>query len=63
MDDNNLGPKSNFIPEVIAGVKEAHSMVMDKYKTKIKNIVSGVKHTFKKGKEYGQKDILNGGDK
>ena len=63
MDDNNLGPKSNFIPEVIAGVKEAHSIVMDKYKTKIKNIVSGVKHTFKKGKEYGQKDILNGGDK
>ena len=57
MDDNNLGPKSNFIPEVIAGVKEAHSIVMDKYKTKIKNIVSGVKHTFKKGKEYGQKDI------
>jgi len=63
MADNNLGPKSNFIPEIVAGVKEAHSMVMDKYKAKIKNIVSGVKHTFKKGKEYGQKDILNGGDK
>jgi hypothetical protein len=63
MADNNLGPKSNFIPEVVAGVKEAHSMVMDKYKTKIKKIVSGVKHTFKQGKEYGQKDILNGGDK
>ena len=38
MADNNLGPKSNFIPEVIAGVKEAHGMVMEKYKTKIKKI-------------------------
>ena len=63
MDDNKLGPKRGFIPEVTAGLKEAHDMVMKKYKTKIKNIVSGVKHTFKKGKEYGQKDILNGGDK
>ena len=36
MDDNKLGPKSNFIPEVTAGLKEAHDMVMDKYKTKIK---------------------------
>ena len=63
MADNYLGPKSNFIPEVVAGVKEAHGMVMDKYKTKIKKIVSGIKHTFKQGKEYGQKDILNGGDK
>jgi hypothetical protein len=63
MADNNLGPKSNFIPEVVAGVKEAHGMVMDKYKTKIKKIVSGIKHTFKQGKEYGQKDILNEGDK
>ena len=61
MDDNKLGKDSNFIPEVIAGVKEAHSMVMDKYKTKIKKVISGVKHTFKKGKEYGEKDILNGG--
>ena len=25
MADNNLGPKSNFIPEIVAGVKEAHS--------------------------------------
>ena len=63
MADNNLGKDSGFIPEVTAGLKEAHDMVMDKYKTKIKKIVSGVKHTFKKGKEYGQKDILNGGDK
>ena len=61
MDNNKLGKDSNFIPEVIAGVKEAHGMVMDKYKTKIKKIISGVKHTFKKGKEYGEKDILNGG--
>ena len=61
MDDNKLGKDSNFIPEVIAGVKEAHDMVMDKYKTKIKKVISGVKHTFKKGKEYGEKDILNGG--
>ena len=63
MDDNKLGPKSGFIPEVTAGLKEAHSMVMDKYKRKIEKIVSGVKHTFKKGKEYGEKDILNGGEK
>ena len=63
MDDNKLGPKSNFIPEVTAGLKEAHDMVMDKYKTKIKKVISGVKHTFKKGKEYGEKDILNGGEK
>ena len=38
-------------------------MVMEKYKTKIKKVISGVKHTFKKGKEYGEKDILNGGEK
>ena len=63
MDDNKLGPKSGFIPEVTAGLKEAHDMVMKKYKTKIKKIISGVKHTFKKGKEYGEKDILNGGEK
>ena len=50
MADNNLGPKSNFIPEVIAGVKEAHGMVMDKYKTKIKKVISGVKSTFKNKK-------------
>ena len=62
MADNNLGKDSNFIPEVTAGLKEAHSMVMDKYKRKIEKIVSGVKHTFKKGKEYGEKDILNGGE-
>ena len=61
MADNNLGKDSNFIPEVTAGLKEAHGMVMDKYKTKIKKVISGVKHTFKKGKEYGEKDILNGG--
>ena len=62
MDDNKLGPKSNFIPEVTAGLKEAHGMVMNKYKTKIKNIVSGVKSTFK-NKKYGETDLLNGGDK
>ena len=60
MDDNKLGPKSNFIPEVTAGLKEAHDMVMKKYKTKIKNIVSGVKTTFK-NKKYGETDLLNGG--
>ena len=32
MDDNKLGPKSGFIPEVTAGLKEAHDMVMKKYK-------------------------------
>ena len=57
MADNNLGKDSNFIPEVTAGLKEAHGMVMDKYKTKIKKVISGVKHTFKKGKKYGEKDI------
>ena len=62
MDDNKLGPKSNFIPEVTAGLKEAHGMVMDKYKKKIKKVISGIKHTFKKGKEYGEKDILNEGN-
>ena len=62
MDDNKLGPKSNFIPEVTAGLREAHGMVMNKYKTKIKNIVSGVKSTFK-NKKYGETDLLNGGDK
>ena len=40
MDDNKLGPKSNFIPEVTAGLKEAHGILMNKYKKKIKNIVS-----------------------
>ena len=62
MDDNKLGPKSGFIPEVTAGLKEAHSMVMDKYKTKIKKTISAVKSTFKKGKDYGEKDLLNGGE-
>ena len=62
MDDNKLGPKSNFIPKVTAGLREAHGMVMDKYKTKIKKVISGVKHTFKKGKDYGEKDILNEGN-
>ena len=60
MDDNKLGKDSNFIPEVIAGVKEAHSMVMDKYKTKVKKVMSGVKSTFK-NKKYGETDLLNGG--
>ena len=60
MDNNKLGKDSNFIPEVIAGVKEAHGMVMDKYKTKIKKIMSGVKSTFK-NKKYGETDLLNGG--
>ena len=62
MDDNKLGPKRNFIPEVTAGLKEAHGMVMDKYKTKIKKVISGVKSTFK-NKKYGETDLLNGGDK
>ena len=60
MDDNKLGPKSNFIPEVTAGLKEAHDMVMKKYKTKIKKVISGVKSTFK-NKKYGETDLLNGG--
>ncbi len=60
MDNNKLGKDSNFIPEVIAGVKEAHSMVMDKYKTKVKKVMSGVKSTFK-NKKYGETDLLNGG--
>ena len=62
MDDNKLGPKSNFIPEVTAGLKEAHDMVMKKYKTKINKVISGVKSTFK-NKKYGETDLLNGGDK
>jgi hypothetical protein len=61
MDNNKLGKDSNFIPEVIAGVKEAHSMVMDKYKTKVKKVMSGVKSTFK-NKKYGETDLLNGGE-
>jgi len=60
MGNNNLGPKSNFIPEVTAGLKEAHGMVIDKYKTKVKKIISGVKTTFK-NKKYGETDLLNGG--
>ena len=63
MDDNKLVPKSGFIPEVTAGLREAHDMVMKKYKTKIKKVISGIQHTFKKGKQYGEKDILNGGEK
>ena len=62
MDDNKLGPKSCFIPEVTAGLKEAHDMVMKKYKTKINKVISGVKSTFK-NKKYGETDLLNGGDK
>ena len=62
MADNNLGKDSNFIPEVTAGLKEAHDMVMKKYKTKIKKVMSGVKSTFK-NKKYGETDLLNGGDK
>ena len=62
MADNNLGKDSGFIPEVTAGLKEAHNMVMKKYKTKIKKVISGVKSTFK-GKKYGETDLLNGGDK
>jgi hypothetical protein len=60
MDDNKLGKPSGFIPEVTAGLKEAHGMVMDKYKTKIKKVISGVKSTFK-NKKYGETDLLNGG--
>ena len=63
MDDNKLGKPSGFIPEVTAGLKEAHNMVMEKYKTKAKKVISSVKNTFKKGKNYGEKDLLNGGDK
>ena len=63
MEENKLGKKSGFIPEVTAGLKEAHDMVMKKYKTKIKKVISGIQHTFKKGKQYGEKDILNGGEK
>jgi len=62
MADNNLGKDSGFIPEVTAGLKEAHDMVMKKYKTKIKKVISGVKSTFK-DKKYGETDLLNGGDK
>ena len=62
MDNNKLGPKSGFIPEVTAGLKEAHDMVMKKYKTKINKVISGVKSTFK-NKKYGETDLLNGGDK
>ena len=62
MDDNKLGPKSNFIPEVTAGLKEAHGMVMKKYNTKINKVISGVRSTFK-NKKYGETDLLNGGDK
>ena len=62
MADNNLGKDSNFIPEVTAGLKEAHGMVMKKYKTKINKVISGVKSTFK-NKKYGETDLLNGGDK
>ena len=62
MADNNLGKDSGFIPEVTAGLKEAHDMVMKKYKTKIKKVISGVKSTFK-NKKYGETDLLNGGDK
>ena len=62
MDNNKLGKDSNFIPEVTAGLKEAHDMVMKKYKTKIKKVISGVKSTFK-NKKYGETDLLNGGDK
>ena len=63
MDDNKLGPKSNFIPEITAGLKEAHGMVMKKYKTKAEKFFSSVKSTFtKKGKKYGEKDLLNGGE-
>ena len=62
MADNNLGKDSGFIPEVTAGIKEAHDMVMKKYKTKIKKVISGVKSTFK-NKKYGETDLLNGGDK
>ena len=62
MDDNKLGPKRGFIPEVTAGLKEAHDMVMKKYKTKINKVISGVKSTFK-NKKYGETDLLNGGDK
>ena len=60
MDDNKLGKPSGFIPKVTAGLKEAHGMVMDKYKTKIKKVISGVKSTFK-NKKYGETDLLNGG--
>jgi len=63
MDDNKLGKPSGFIPKVTAGLKEAHNMVMEEYKTKAKKVISSVKSTFKKGKDYGEKDLLNGGNK
>ena len=51
----SLGPTSNFIPVIYAGTK--------KKTKKIKKVISGIQHTFKKGKQYGEKDILNGGEK
>ena len=44
-------------------LQEANKIVLDKYKTKIKNIYGGIKATFKKkNKKYGETDLLKGKD-
>jgi len=50
-------------------LKEAHKLVTDKYKKKIKNIWGGIKATpsflkkqNKKGKKYGETDLLKNKD-
>ena len=48
-------------------LQEANKIVLDKYKTKIKNIYGGIKATFKKkkiktNKVYGETNLLKGKD-
>ena len=44
-------------------LQEANKIVLDKYKTKIKNIYRGIRATFKKkNKKYGETDLLKGKD-
>jgi len=61
MGDNNLKKSGIFIYKVADDLKEANNMVIDKYKTKVKKVISGINTTFKKNKKYGETDLLNGG--
>ena len=54
---------------LIEDLKEANKLVTEKYKAKIKNIYEGIKATSsflrkqnKKGKKYGETNLLKGKD-
>ena len=47
--------KKKYENPIISAVKEANKTVMDKYKTKVKNIASGIKYTIGSLRKPGDK--------